>query len=48
MKMRRGMVVVRFFREEREEWRLPGLLYTDDLASCDELEKDILLRGVRE
>ena len=25
----------------REEWRLPGLLYADDLVLCGELEEDL-------
>ena len=27
--------------EEGREWRLPGLLYTDDLALCGGLEEDL-------
>ena len=26
---------------EGTEWRLPGLLYADDLILCDELEEDL-------
>ena len=29
------------FQEEGTEWRLPGLLYADDLVLCSELEKDL-------
>ena len=29
------------FRKERREWRLPGLLYADDLVICGELEEDL-------
>ena len=28
-------------RKEGKEWRLPDLLYTDDLVLCGELEKDL-------
>ena len=35
---RRG---VRFMEEEEREWRLPGLLYADDLFLCSELENDL-------
>ena len=34
---RRGMK----FLEEGREWRLPGLLYTNDLVLCGELEEDL-------
>ena len=27
--------------ERREEWKLPGLLYVDDLVLCTELEEDL-------
>ena len=27
--------------EDRREWRLPGLLYADDLVLCGELEEDL-------
>ena len=30
---------VRFM--ERREWRLPGLLYADNLVLCDESEEDL-------
>ena len=29
------------FQEEGREWRLPGLLYTDDLVFCGESEEDL-------
>ena len=29
------------FREEGREWRLPDLLYTDDLVFCGESEVDL-------
>ena len=29
------------FQEEGREWRLPGLLYADDLVLCGELEEDL-------
>ena len=32
--------------EDGREWRLPGLLYTDDLVLCGESEEDGLLRCV--
>ena len=38
-----GMRVVRFEEEEEEEgreWRLPGLLYADELVLCGESEED--------
>ena len=28
-------------RKEGREWRLPGLLYADDLVLCDESEEDL-------
>ena len=28
-------------RQEGREWRLPGLLYADDLVLCSELEEDL-------
>ena len=31
---------MRFQKEERE-WRLPGLLYADDLALCSESKEDL-------
>ena len=34
---RRG---VRFHKEKRE-WRLPGILYADDIILCDEREEDL-------
>ena len=34
---RRGMR----FKEGGREWRLYGLLYTDDLVLCGELEEDL-------
>ena len=38
-KMRMGRMGVRFLEVARE-WRLPGLLYVDDLVLCSELEED--------
>ena len=29
------------FQEEGREWRLPGLLYADNLVLCDELEEGL-------
>ena len=29
------------FLEEIREWKLPGLLYADDLVLCDESEEDL-------
>ena len=29
------------FQEEGREWRLPSLLYTDDLVLCGESEEDL-------
>ena len=29
------------FQEEGREWRLPGLLYADDLVLCGESEEDL-------
>ena len=29
------------FQEEGREWRLPGLLYADDLVLCSESEEDL-------
>ena len=29
------------FMEDRREWRLPNLLYTNDLVLCGELEEDL-------
>ena len=29
------------FQDEGEKWRLPGLLYADDLVLCGESEKDL-------
>ena len=29
------------FQEEEREWRLPGLLYADDLVLCGESEEDL-------
>ena len=40
VKMGIGRKGVRFL-EEGKEWRLPGLLYADDLVLCAELEKDL-------
>ena len=37
-----GRMGVRFM-EERREWRLPCLLYTDDLVLCGESEEDLKL-----
>ena len=35
------------FMEDRREWRLPGLLYVDDLVLCGELEEDLILMAGR-
>ena len=40
VKMGMGRRGVRFL-EEGGEWRLPGLLYSDDLVLCGELEEDL-------
>ena len=40
VKMGMGRRGVRFL-EDRREWRLPSLLYTDDLVLCGELEEDL-------
>ena len=40
VKMGMGRMGVRF-QEVRREWRLPGLLYTDDLVLCGGLEEDL-------
>ena len=37
MGMRRGVR----FQEEKRKWRLPDLLYADDLLLCGELEEDL-------
>ena len=29
------------FNEDGREWRLPGLLYADELVLCGELEEDL-------
>ena len=29
------------FQEEGREWRLPGILYADDLVLCGESEEDL-------
>ena len=29
------------FQNEGRDWRLPGLLFADDLVLCDELEEDL-------
>ena len=39
-KMRMGRRGGRFL-EDRKEWRLPDLLYADNLVLCGELEKDL-------
>ena len=38
------VVRVRFLEGERE-WRLPGLLYVDDLFMCCELEENLKVRA---
>ena len=38
MGMRKRGVI---FQEEGREYRLPGLLYADDLVLCGELEEDL-------
>ena len=35
-----GRMGMRFSEDERN-WRLPGLLYADDLVLCDESEEDL-------
>ena len=40
MKLGRERVVVRF-SEGKREWRLPGLLNTDELVLCDELKDNL-------
>ena len=40
LKMGIGRRGVRF-QEEGREWRLPGLLYADDLVLCGESEEDL-------
>ena len=35
------------FLEERREWGLPGLLYTDDLVLCGESEQDLKVMVAR-
>ena len=40
VKMGMGKRGVRF-QEEGREWRLPGLLYADDLVLCGELEENL-------
>ena len=40
VKMRMGRRRVSFLEDERE-WRLPGLLYADDLVLCGELEENL-------
>ena len=40
LKMGMGRRGVRF-QEEGIEWRLPGLLYADDLVLCGDLEEDL-------
>ena len=40
VKMEMGRRGVRF-QEDRREWRLPSLLYADDLALCGESEEDL-------
>ena len=32
------------FLEEGREWRLPGLMYADDLVLCGESEDDLTVR----
>ena len=38
------------FLEDGRKWRLPGLLYTDDLVLCGELEEDLraMVGGIAE
>ena len=38
---RMGPMGVRFLKEGRE-WRLPGLLYADDLVLCGESKDDLI------
>ena len=35
------------FLEDGREWRLPGLLYADDLVLCDELKEDLRVMVVQ-
>ena len=35
------------FQEEVREWRVPGLLYADDLVLCGESEEDLRAMVVR-
>ena len=44
MEMRRRGVR---FQEEGREWRLPGLLYADDLLLCGESEEDLRVMVAR-
>ena len=46
VKMGTGRMGVRFLEEGRE-WRLPGLLYADDLILRGELKEVIKVMGVR-
>ena len=40
VKMNMGIRGVRFMEEGRD-WRLPGMLYANDLVLCRELEEDL-------
>ena len=40
VKMCMGRMGVRFLKEGRE-WKVPGLLYADDLVLCSESEEDL-------
>ena len=41
-KVKKGMGMRRVrFQEEEREWRLPGLMYADDLILCGESEEDL-------
>ena len=46
VKLEMGRMVVRFLKEGRE-WRLPDLLYADDLVLCSKWEEDLKLMQVR-
>ena len=41
VKMGKGRSGVRFM-EEGKEWRLPNLLYSDDMVLCGESEEDLM------
>ena len=41
VKMGMGRKEVRFMEEEGREWKLPGILYADDLVLCIESKEDL-------